>query len=114
MTLNTHKLETGFGIIAIAMMSFLMATAPARADDKYTHTTPISYDLDDYGVVPIADVITHINENTGGMILKIELDTKRNPQDWKYKSKVLLPNGRIIKIEHDPRTLDVIKYKYKS
>lgn len=114
MTFTTHKFGSIVGILAIAIMSFLMTTALAQADDKYAYMKPMSYDLDDYGVVPMADVIAHINDQLGGMIFKIQLDTKKNPLHWKYKSKVLMPDGRIIKIEHDPRTLNVIKFKYKS
>lgn len=109
---SKHKVATILVVFAVAALTFFLAPDPARADRPYA-PTPISYDLSDYGVAPMADVIAHINENVGGTILKIKLDTKKNPGDWKYKTKVLLPDGMIVKIEHDARTLDVLKYKHK-
>lgn len=109
MTISTRKFGLMFGVIAILAIS-----APVQAGKSYDRERPVSYKMSDYGVAPMSDVISRIHDDVGGMIVKVKLDAKKNPGDWKYKSKVLLPDGREVKIEHDAQSLDILKFKIKS
>lgn len=99
---------------SLAVSAFLIASVPAQADKKHDDEFLTSYKLSDYGVVPMVDVIEHLNQDVGGVIMKVKLDRKKNPWDWKYKSKVLLPNGGVAKIELDAQSLEILKFKIKS
>lgn len=112
---RTHFTETVIGALLTCIVAVLFVAEPARADQprQYAYAQPISYDLDDYGVVPMADVIAHAEKVVGGQVIEIKLDTKKMPSKWKYKTEVLRDDGRVVKIEHHAQTMTVLKYKLK-
>lgn len=108
--------------ITTALFTTMLAlTASAVTDDayadgkgrEYAYAQPVSYNLDDYGVARVNDVIAKVHDLTDGRVIKIKLETKKRPSRWKYKTKVLRDDGRIVKIEHHAQTLTVLEFKLK-
>jgi uncharacterized membrane protein YkoI len=64
-------------------------------------------------VVPLQEVLERVHESFDGRILKVELGREGHEKEkpWVYEIKVLTPHGRVLKLEYDARTAELLEVK---
>ncbi len=72
-------------------------------------------------VVPLQDLLARIREEFQGRVVKVELERERRggkkrkhrggKKRWIYEIKVLTPQGNVLKLEYDAKTMDLIKVR---
>ncbi len=76
-------------------------------DDRALPSEP----LDMSHMASLDKLIASIQTKFEGSILKIELKAKEHSPGWRYKVKILSPLGRVVKLEYDAKTLELLKLK---
>lgn len=63
--------------------------------------------------MPLESLLTHIRQDFGGRILKVELERENHAGGltWVYEAKVLTPDGRVLKLEYDASNMKLLKLK---
>ncbi len=64
--------------------------------------------------VPVADVLADIRKRfADSRVLTLELDQEWRPTGriWVYEAKILKPDGEVLEVEYDARSLEVIDLK---
>ena len=101
-----------------ALLTFLMALfvglsladSPLRADED---EQGFGQALEAGDVMPLDRLLTRIRHDVGGRVLKVELEreTDHETPGWIYEAKVLTPEGHVLKLEYDAKTLALIEVK---
>jgi len=62
---------------------------------------------------PLGALLERVQEDFGGRVLKIELDTEKvgGMQRWIYEAKILKSNGHVIEAEYDAETLELLDFE---
>ncbi len=99
-------------LIAIVLAAALAAgvlAGPAAGDDA----EPVGGDHAFVGVASLDDLLARVRADFPGRILKVELEDEheRGEEALVYEVKVLTAEGRVLKLEYNARTLDLLKVK---
>jgi uncharacterized membrane protein YkoI len=88
----------------LAMTSLAVADEHARDDDAAPQAGE---------VVPLDDLLARIREDFHGSILKVELEQewRRDGRIWVYEAKILTPQGDVLKLEYDAKSLELLERK---
>ena len=97
-------------LVVLMALMFLIVTTPVDADDDHYD---IRRSVESGEVVPLERLLTHIRKDFGGRILEVELERENHAGDlsWVYEAKVLTPDGRVLKLEYDASTMQLLKVK---
>ena len=60
-------------------------------------------------VLPLAKVLALVEKAQPGQVLEVELENEK--QQWQYEIKLLQPDGRLMKLQVDARTGEILKRK---
>lgn len=60
-------------------------------------------------VLPLRTVLERLERAHPGQVLEVELE--REDEHWLYEIKLLQPDGRLLKLQLDARTADVLRSK---
>ncbi len=63
-------------------------------------------------VVPVVELLAAIRERFAeGRVLKLDLERERRPDGglWVYEAKILMPDGDVLEVEYDARSLEVLE-----
>ncbi|MDR4496290.1 MAG: PepSY domain-containing protein [Nitrospirales bacterium] len=77
---------------------------PAYSDDDV-----VEYQRLKAEVVPVERVFQQVKSEFEGIILELELEDEES--QWIYEVKLLTPQGNVLKIEYDAKTMDLLKIK---
>ena len=80
----------------------------ALASDKGDHERALQA-VQSGQVLPLAKVLALIEKAHPGQVLEVELEHEK--QQWQYEIKLLQPDGRLMKLQVDARTGEVLKRK---
>ena len=102
-----------YGRSAIALLGWLAAmvlllgsaVCMAHADDVYVPKAG--------EVAPLEELFARLRKNFQGRILKVELEREGADSAWYYEVKLLTPEGHVLKIEYNARTLELRQVKGK-
>lgn len=78
----------------------------ALASDKGDHERALQA-VQSGQVLPLAKVLALIEKAHPGQVLEVELEHEK--QQWQYEIKLLQPDGRLMKLQVDARTGEVLK-----
>lgn len=102
---------------ARALVALLMAAglslaiaSPAEADDD-NHGD--QHPLEESEAAPLQQLLARIRQDFGARILQVELEneTSGGKRRSVYEAKVLTPEGDVLKLEYDARTLELLALK---
>lgn len=93
-----------------AMLAFCAAVwhGNALASDKGDHERALQA-VQSGQVLPLGKVLALIEKAHPGQVLEVELEHEK--QQWQYEIKLLQPDGRLMKLQVDARTGEVMKRK---
>ena len=80
----------------------------ALASDKGDHERALQA-VQSGQVLPLAKVLALVEKAHPGLVLEVELENHK--QQWHYEIKLLQPDGRLMKLQVDARTGEVLKRK---
>lgn len=102
--------QKALSVTAVLLTAMLHCAATARADDE-DHLPPTLADR--RAAVPLKDVVERIDRDFGGRLLSVQLEKERVYGDHVliYEAKILLPEGAVLKLYYDARTLRLLKKK---
>lgn len=83
----------------------------ALASDKGDHERALQA-VQSGQVLPLAKVLALIEKAHPGQVLEVELEHEK--QQWQYEIKLLQPDGRLMKLQVDARTGEVLKRQTRS
>lgn len=89
-----------FGVI-IGLFGFL---SPAYPDDDVPEYQQLKAE-----VVPVEQLFEKVQKEFEGIILELELEEE--DLRWIYEVKLLTPQGNVLKIDYDAKTMAVLKVK---
>ncbi|MPM71253.1 hypothetical protein SDC9_118216 [bioreactor metagenome] len=108
-----HRMLAAFGVgaLALSLWSFIGApTGLAHADEKDHELARRA--LQEGKVLPLRTVLEQVEREYKGQVLEVELE--RDGGSFIYEIKLLLPDGRLMKLEVDGATGKVVRTKYKN
>lgn len=115
MYLRLPKLATGWKrLISAFLITLLVALGGAgsslKADDD---EHDIEGAIEAGEVMPLDRLVARIGQDVDGRVLKVELDreTDDGRPEWIYEAKVLTPEGHVLKLEYDAKTLELLEVK---
>lgn len=79
----------------------------ALASDKGDHVRALQA-VQSGQVLPLAKVLALVEKAHPGQVLEVELEHEKQ---WQYEIKLLQPDGRLMKLQVDARTGEVLKRK---
>lgn len=96
-------------VVAVVLGLAVTALA-ARADDDH-HEARQAIAAGD--VVPLEHLLARIREDFGGRVLKVELEREDDDAKakWVYEAKVLTPEGSVLKLDYDAKSLELLHMK---
>jgi len=64
-------------------------------------------------VVPMEQLLSKIRQTIDGRVLKVDLEQewRVGGRIWVYEAKIITPDGDVLKLEYDARTLEVLELK---
>lgn len=83
---------------------FCLADSPLRAhEDEHEFAEALKAG----DIMPLDRLLTRIRQDVGGRVLKVELEHEPDDEKpiWIYEAKVLTPEGHVLKLEYDAKTL---------
>ncbi len=83
----------------------------ALASDKGDHERALQA-VQSGQVLPLAKVLALVETAHPGQVLEVELEHEK--QQWQYEIKLLQPDGRLMKLQVDARTGEVLKRQTRS
>ncbi|PWC54164.1 PepSY domain-containing protein [Azospirillum sp. TSO22-1] len=95
-------------ILALLVLAGAVLTAPVPvlADRDHDHARRA---VEEGKVLPLRRILDTVEAQFGGSVLEVELD--RDDGQWLYEVKLLAPDGRIIEVELNAATAEVLKAK---
>ena len=112
-TRTTHNPMLKWRWAACAMLTTLAVCAAiwsgnALASDKGDHERAWQA-VQSGQVLPLPRVLALVEKAHPGQVLEVELENHK--QQWQYEIKLLQPDGRLMKLQVDARTGEVLKRK---
>jgi uncharacterized membrane protein YkoI len=110
-TLLTNGPWAAWAILAILATLAVCAAVGhgnALASDKGDHERALQA-VQSGQVLPLAKVLALVEKAHPGQVLEVELENHK--QQWHYEIKLLQPDGRLMKLQVDARTGEVLKRK---
>lgn len=89
----------------LALVVVTLGVGTARADDDDAAEAAVERGA----VAPPAALFDRVADDFGGRILKLELEHEDDDRGWIYEVKLLQADGRVIKVEYDAVTLEVLE-----
>ena len=95
--------------LMLLFVGLYLAGSPLEADeDEYDVGAP----LEAGEVMPLDRLLARIRRDVGGRVLKVELERETDDgPGWLYEAKVLTPEGHVLKLEYDAKTLELLEIK---
>lgn len=64
-------------------------------------------------VVPLEALLARVREDFDGRILEVEIEQewRQGGRIWVYEAKLLTPKGRVLKLEYDAKSLELLELK---
>ena len=96
------------GLIVLGLMS---APGAVRADSKDQHRAQKA--LKAGQIVPLRKMLGSVEDRYEGDVLEVELDDERvnGVKIWIYEIKLLTPEGAVLKLEYDAKTMVLLGVK---
>ena len=93
--------------LAVLIVSTLQLVQ-ARADDA-----DLERALQAGEIVPLNDLLARIRKDFAGRLLQVELEQEdiAEGSGWVYEAKVLTPEGNVLKLEYDARSLELLEIR---
>ena len=88
-------------IAVLALLAVAGAAVPAIADDESEHL-PAPAD-----VVPLDRLLQAVSARFPGRVLKVELEYEDDVPGWIYELKLLTPEGYVLNLHYDARSLEL-------
>ncbi len=110
-TSNTPPMKlhwTAWGMLASLTVCAALWHGNALASDKGDHERALKA-VQSGQVLPLAKVLALVEKAHPGQVLEVELEHEK--QQWQYEIKLLQPDGRLMKLQVDARTGEVLKRK---
>ncbi len=92
----------GFVLLAAALVPAGGAEPPRKVDHERARTARASGE-----VLPLAHILSRVERDFGGRVIEVELE--RDDGELVYELELLLPDGRVIELEFDARTGELVK-----
>jgi len=99
------------------LLATLLATAIAVAGTNHWGSADDNEDEDGAPrpgeVVPMEQLLGKIRQSIDGRVLKVDLEQewRVGGRIWVYEAKIMTPDGDVLKLEYDARTLEVLEFK---
>lgn len=99
-------------LIAICSLAFylLVATAAGRADNGEQGAQEA---LETGEIVPLQRILAKLREDFDGHVLKVDLEHEDDTaeREWVYEVKILTPEGNVLKLEYDAKSMELLELK---
>jgi uncharacterized membrane protein YkoI len=95
-------------ILATLAVCAAVGHGNALASDKGDHERALQA-VQSGQVLPLAKVLALVEKAHPGQVLEVELENHK--QQWHYEIKLLQPDGRLMKLQVDAHTGEVLKRK---
>lgn len=95
----------------LSLSAGLLPSLPAAiADEEKDETSGAT------AVVPLRSLLDRVTETFPGHILEVELEREDHggKAPWIYEVKLLTDRGRVLKLEYDASTLELLKMKGRA
>ncbi len=94
-------------VLAAAMLACAGGAAADRDDHQRVRQAVLAGEA-----LPLSQLLERLQRSHPGEVLELELD--REDGRWIYEVKLLQPGGRLVKLEVDARTAEVLKLRAKD
>lgn len=88
--------------LAVALTPAGGAEPPPKADHERARAARARGE-----VLPLAQILSLVERDFGGRVIEVELE--RDDGELHYELELLLPDGRVIELEFDARTGELVK-----
>lgn len=95
-------------LTAAALCGVLLLASPASADERDHERAREA--VASGRILPLEAIVERARAEVGGDILDVELEDEHDGR-FVYEIKVLAPGGRIVKLEYDAATGDLLRSK---
>ncbi len=86
-----------------------LGIAPAAADEDESE---LEQALQAGQIAPLNELLARIRGDFAGRLLQVELEQEEEEVPrWVYEAKVLTPEGNVLKLEYDARSLELLEVK---
>ncbi len=99
------------GMLATLSVCAAVWHGNALASDKDDHERALQA-VQSGQVLPLAKVLALIEKAHPGQVLEVELEHEK--QQWQYEIKILQPDGRLMKLQINARTGEILKRQTRS
>lgn len=96
-------------ILSLVTFALLTLSGPAAADSDQDRARAAAQAGQ---VLPLKTLLTRLESDHPGQVLEVELE--QHAGRWIYEIKLLQPDGRLIKLEVDAATAEVLRRKERS
>lgn len=93
-------------ILSLVTFTLLALSGPAAADSDQDRARAAAQAGE---VLPLKTLLTRLDADHPGQVLEVELE--QHDGRWIYEIKLLQPDGRLIKLEVDAATAEVLRRK---
>lgn len=98
---------------ALAGVVAVVAGGPvtARADSRGDHERALSA-VRAGQILPLPEILDRLRRQHPGQVLELELEDRRGDAGerlWVYEVRLLQPDGRVVKLELDARTAQILR-----
>ena len=97
-----RSMLAGLALAAAALLPAGAAEAPPKVDHERARTARARGE-----VLPLARILSRVERDFGGRVIEVELE--RDDGERRYELELLLPDGRVIELEFDARTGELVK-----
>lgn len=106
-----HALREATRALLAALLLAGMALPPAKAHGKGDHERARAA-VQAGEVLPLPALLERLRQTHPGEVLELELE--RENGRWIYEVKLLQPDGRLVKLEFDARTAQLLATRRKA
>ena len=99
----------GTSILIAVLAAVLLAIPGARADERQEDHERARAALERGEVAPLAKAIAKVQSLYAGDVVETEIESEHGR--FYYEIKLLTPEGRVLKLLLDARTLEIVKVK---
>lgn len=105
----THRLS--FPLLPALCATLLLVGTPALADRDRDHDQARAA-VQAGKVLPLKTLLARIERDHPGQVLEVELEQER--ERWIYEIKLLQPDGKLVKLELDAATAQVLRREERT
>ncbi len=99
----------GTSVLIVVLAAFLLASQGAQADHREEDHEQARAALERGEVAPLAKAIAKVQSLYAGDVVETEIESEHGR--FYYEIKLLTPEGRVLKLLLDARTLEIVKVK---